>query len=151
MRRRVVVTGMGAVTPIGRTIEEMWKSLREGKSGIGLITHFDASHFPTKFAAEVKDFDLGMYVEDPKRFQYSGRNIRFAVGAAKQAMDDSGILDSKMDPSRLGIYLGAGEGQQDFHLVMGLIAESQHEGQVNLESFTRAGLQRLHAQTELEQ
>ena len=151
MRRRVVVTGMGAITPIGRTIEEMWKSLREGKSGIGSITHFDASHFPTKFAAEVKDFDLGMYVEDPKRFQFSGRNIRFAVGAAKQAMDDSGILDSNLDPSRLGIYLGAGEGQQDFHLVMGLIAESQHEGQVNLELFTRAGLQRLHAQTELEQ
>ena len=61
MRRRVVVTGMGAVTPIGQTVEDMWKALREGQSGIGLISHFDASHFPTKFAAEVKDFDLGKY------------------------------------------------------------------------------------------
>lgn len=151
MRRRVVITGMGVVTPIGNSVEAMWKSLREGKSGIGQITHFDASHFPTKFAAEVKDFDLGKYVDDPNRFQYSGRNIRFAVGAAKQAMDDSGLLSAGMDPARLGVYLGAGEGQQDFHLVMGLIAESQSEGQVDLEAFTRFGLQRLHAQTELEQ
>ena len=151
MRRRVVVTGMGAITPIGNTVEEMWKSLQEGRSGIGSITHFDATHFPTKFAAEVKDYDLAKYVSDPKRFQFSGRNILFAVGAAKQAMDDSGLMDARMDPSRLGVYLGAGEGQQDFHLVMGLIAESQRDGQVDLEKFTRSGLQRLHAQTELEQ
>jgi len=129
----------------------MWQALREGRSGIGSITHFDASHFPTKFAAEVKNFDLGRYVDDPRRFEFSGRNIRFAVGAAKQAMDDSGILEAGIDPSRLGVYLGAGEGQQDFHLVMGLIAESQHNGHVDLEAFTRQGLQRLHAQTELEQ
>lgn len=150
MRRRVVVTGMGVVTPIGQSVETMWKALQEGQSGIGTITHFDASHFPTKFAAEVKNFDLGRYVDDPRRFEFSGRNIRFAVGAAKQAMDDSGILE-KIDPARLGVYLGAGEGQQDFHLVMGLIAESQRDGQVDLEAFTRSGLQRLHAQTELEQ
>lgn len=151
MRRRVVVTGIGAVTPIGNTVESMWQSLREGKSGIGSITHFDASHFPTKFAAEVKDFDIGRYVDDPKRFEFSGLNIRFAVGAAKQAIDESGLLSSKLDPSRFGVYLGAGEGQQDFERVMGLIAECQKDGQVDLEEFTRKGLTRLHAQTELEQ
>ena len=151
MRRRVVVTGIGAVTPIGNSVDAMWASLQEAKSGIGSITHFDASHFPTKFAAEVKGFDLGNYVDDPKRFEFSGLNIRFAVGAAKQAIDDSGLLDGKLDPARFGVYLGAGEGQQDFSLLMGLCAESQRDGQVDLELFTRGGLQRLHAQTELEQ
>jgi 3-oxoacyl-[acyl-carrier-protein] synthase II len=151
MRRRVVVTGIGAVTPIGNTVEAMWESLQNARSGIGSITHFDASHFPTKFAAEVKNFDIREYVDDPKRFEFSGRNIRFAVGAARQAIDDSGLLDSKLDPSRFGVYLGAGEGQQDFSLLMGLCAESQHGGQIDLEMFTRGGLERLHAQTELEQ
>ena len=151
MRRRVVVTGIGAVTPIGNSVETMWESLREAKSGIGTITHFDASHFPTKFAAEVKGFDFRQYVDNPERFEFSGRNIRFAVGAAKQAVDDSGLLDGKLDPARFGVYLGAGEGQQDFQAIMGLIAESQRNGEVDLEVFTRAGLKKLHAQTELEQ
>ncbi len=151
MRRRVVVTGIGAVTPIGNSVETMWESLREARSGIGAITHFDASHFPTKFAAEVKGFDFRQYVDNPERFEFSGRNIRFAVGAAKQAIDDSGLLDGKLDPARFGVYLGAGEGQQDFQAIMGLIAESQRNGEVDLEVFTRAGLKKLHAQTELEQ
>lgn len=104
MRRRVVVTGIGAITPIGNTVEDMWKSLQEAKSGIGPITHFDASHFPTTFAAEVKNFDLKNYVDDPRRFQHCGLNIRFAIGAARQAVDDSGVMDT-VDPSRFGIYL----------------------------------------------
>lgn len=151
MRRRVVVTGVGAITPVGNSAEEMWASLCQGKSGIGPITHFDASGFPTKFAAEVKNFNLDRYVGDDKRFAFAGRNIRFAVGAAKQAMDDSGLLQTEFDPSRFGVYLGAGEGQQDFTLVMSMIAESQHDGEVDLAEFTRRGLERLHAQTELEQ
>lgn len=150
MRRRVVITGIGAITPIGNTVEQMWKSLREAKSGIGPITHFDASHFPTTFAAEVKNFDLADYVDDPKRFEHCGLNIRFAIGAARQAVDDSGVMNT-VDPSRFGIYLGAGEGQQDFGRVMTLIAESQRDGQVDLEAFTRFGLARLHAQQEMEQ
>lgn len=151
MRRRVVVTGIGCVTPIGNTVDEMWKALQEGRSGIGPITYFDASKFPTTFAAEVKNYKLDQYVDDPQRFQYSGRNIRFAIGAAKQAVDDSGLLESSFDPGRFGVYLGAGEGQQDFQLVMNMIANSQKNGEVDLEAFTRIGLQKLHAQTELEQ
>lgn len=151
MRRRVVVTGIGCITPVGNTVQEMWKSLREGRSGIGPITHFDASNFPTKFAAEVHDFDLGKYIEDQDRFKFAGRNIRFAIGAAVQAMDDAGLKDGAPDPSRLGVYLGAGEGQQDFQLLMSLVAGAQRDGKVDLEVFTKQGLQRLHPQSELEQ
>jgi 3-oxoacyl-[acyl-carrier-protein] synthase II len=151
MSRRVVVTGMGCITPVGNTVEEMWSSLQAGRSGIGNITHFDASAFPTQFAAEVKHFEFDRYVDDPERFKYSGRNIRFAIGAAKQAVDDAGILGLGIDPGRFGVYLGAGEGQQDFQLVMNMIAGSQKNGTIDLEAFTRAGLTRLHAQTELEQ
>ena len=83
MKRRVVVTGIGCLTPLGNNVEEMWRSLQEGKSGVAKISHFDASGFPTKFAAEVKGFEFSDYVEDTSRFADAGRNIRFAIGAAK--------------------------------------------------------------------
>ena len=151
MRRRVVVTGMGCVTPIGNTVESMWKALQEGRSGVDRITHFDASSFPTKFAAEVKDFDLAQYVDDPSRFQYAGHNIRFAIGAARQAVEDAGLEEDKFDPARFGVYLGAGEGQQDFYLFMKLIAEAQHDGQFDVAEFTRRGLEQLNPRFEMEQ
>jgi len=151
MKRRVVVTGMGCVTPLGTTVEETWASLQEGRSGVDWITHFDPTGFPTKFAAQVKGFDLSKYIDDVSRFEYAGRNIHFAIGAAKQAMDDSGLSDGGFDPGRFGVYLGAGEGQQDFIQVMQMIAESQKDGAIDLEQFTKIGMQRLHAQTELEQ
>lgn len=151
MRRRVVITGIGCVTPIGNDVESTWKSLQAGKSGIGMITHFDASGFPTKFASEVKDFKLGDYIENPGRFEYSGRNIRFAIGAAVQAMKNSGLEDGRFDPTRFGVYLGAGEGQQDFFLFMQMIANAQKNGEFDLAHFTREGLERLNPQEEREQ
>jgi 3-oxoacyl-[acyl-carrier-protein] synthase II len=151
MRRRVVVTGIGAITPIGTDVEAMWKVLREGGSGIGRITHFDASKFPTKIAAEVKNFDLSKYVDDPARYAYSGRNVTFAIAAATEAVAGSGILDTARDPSRFGVYLGAGEGQQDFPVFMKLVCESREEGGVDLERFTQAGLKYLNPQFEMEQ
>lgn len=150
MRRRVVVTGMGCVTPIGKTVEEVWKALQAGASGIDYITHFDASNFPTKFAAEVKNFDLGLYVPDTERFSATGRNIRYAIGAATQAVQQAGVNDLK-DPTRFGVYLGAGEGQQDFYLFMRLIALSQRNGSFDMEQFTKYGLQYLNAKEEMEQ
>jgi 3-oxoacyl-[acyl-carrier-protein] synthase II len=129
----------------------MWKALQEGKSGIDYITHFDASGFPTKFAAEVKNFNLADYVPDPKRFEFAGRNIRYAIGAAYQAVKDSGINDSTVDPRRFGIYLGAGEGQQDFNMFMSLIAEAQRNGEFDMETFTRRGLESLNPKIEIEQ
>ncbi len=151
MRRRVVVTGMGCVTPVGNSVQSMWDALLSGRSGIDYITHFDASGFPTKFAAEVKDFDLADYVDDPSRFEFAGRNIRFAIGAAVQAMRDAGLEDGMVDPARLGVYLGAGEGQQDFFLFMKLIAEAQQNGEFDVAKFTRLGLEKLNPRFEMEQ
>jgi 3-oxoacyl-[acyl-carrier-protein] synthase II len=152
MRRRVVVTGIGCVTPLGNDVTSMWSALCEAQSGIGDITYFDASNFPTRFAAEVKDFDLAKYVSDPERFEHAGRNIRFAVGAAFQAMEDSGIQQGPgLEPARLGVYLGAGEGQQDFMIFMNMVAKAQRDGELDLEKFTQNGLELLNPQAELEQ
>ena len=152
MRRRVVVTGIGVITPIGKDVESMWKVLREGGSGIGRITHFDASKFPTKIAAEVKDFNLARYLADTSPFAESGRNVLFAIAAATEAVRGSGILDVALDPSRFGVYLGAGEGQQDFPVFMKLVSESMDDhGTIDLERFTQAGLKYLNPQFEMEQ
>lgn len=151
MRHRVVVTGMGCITPIGNTVESLWNSLCESQSGVSEISHFDASNFPTHFAAEVKDFDFGKYIDDTERFEFAGRNTRFAIGAAVQAMSDSGLLDNGLDPARLGVYLGAGEGQQDFQLFMSMVAQAQRDGEIDLDKFTKSGLELLNPQAELEQ
>lgn len=151
MRRRVVVTGIGCVTPVGNDVKTMWDALCNSRSGIGYITHFDAANFPTRIAAEVKGYDLSRYVDDVKQFEHAGRNIRFAIGAAQQAVHDSGLSDLSLDPTRFGVYLGAGEGQQDFPLFMSMVAQSYENGQVNLARFTECGLALLHPQQELEQ
>ncbi len=151
MKRRVVVTGIGCITPLGNNVQNLWQALQDGRSGVGKITHFDASNFPTRFAAEVRGFDFDSLVPDPSRFADAGRNIRFAIGAATQAMADSGISDSSsFDPARLGVYLGAGEGQQDFMQFMTLVADSNNVGEVDLERFTRDFLDAMNPKFELE-
>jgi 3-oxoacyl-[acyl-carrier-protein] synthase II len=151
MRRRVVVTGLGCVTPVGNDVASMWKSLQEGANGVGKITLFDAANFPTKFAAEVKNFRLEDHYKDAKRFELAGRNVQFAVAAAAQAMKDSGVLDTPLDPTQFGVYLGAGEGQQDFVIFMNMISQARTNGELDLELFTKAGLEQLNPQRELEQ
>jgi 3-oxoacyl-[acyl-carrier-protein] synthase II len=151
MRRRVVVTGMGCVTPIGNDIPSMWQALTAGRSGIDLITHFDASRFPTRIAGEVKNFALDPSVPEADRFADAGRNIKFAISAGAQAYQDAGLSDDKIDPARFGVYLGAGEGQQDFYLFMRLIADAQRHGEFDMDQFTREGLLRMNPQEELEQ
>jgi 3-oxoacyl-[acyl-carrier-protein] synthase II len=151
MKRRVVVTGMGCITPVGNTVETMWKSLQEARNGVGTITHFDATKFPTTFAGEVRNFDFDSLVEDPARFADAGRNIRFAIGAAAQAIKDSGINDSRnLNPARFGVYLGAGEGQQDFMQFMTLISAAQKDGEVDVRRFTHDFLESMNPQFELE-
>jgi 3-oxoacyl-[acyl-carrier-protein] synthase II len=129
----------------------MWQSLRNGANGVGPISHFDAANFPTKFAAEVKNFQLGDHYERPERFDLAGRNVKFAVAAAVQAVKDSGLLDTPLDPTQFGVYLGAGEGQQDFTIFMNMISQARQNGELDLERFTKSGIERLNPQQELEQ
>src|SRR5262245_27534219 len=89
MRRRVVITGMGAVTPLGHSVRETFANLLEGKSGVDRITNFDAGAFPTTFAAQVQNFDLGKYVPRPERYAECGVNKRFGLAAAQQALADA--------------------------------------------------------------
>lgn len=151
MRRRVVVTGMGAITPLGNSMDDTWNAMLAGGSGIGRITHFDASNFPTKIAAEVKNYDFAKWIDQPEIFQHTGRNIRFAIGAAVDAVRDSKLLESNIDPARFGVYLGAGEGAQNFQVFMSIIASAHKNGELDLGEFARSGLQELNAQAELEQ
>jgi len=151
MKRRVVVTGVGALTPVGNDVATMWESQLKCRNGVGAITHFDASRFPTKFAAEVRDYDFESQVEDPKRFVDAGRNVRFAIGAARQAVEDSGIhANPKFNPARFGVYLGAGEGQQNFLQFMSLVTEAWRDGKVDLKNFTESFICRMNPRFELE-
>ena len=151
--RRVVVTGMGMVTPVGRDLESSWAALLAGESGVGPISLFDARTFPTRIAAEVKEFDLGDYLDDGARWFEHSRNTRFALAAGKMAMDDSGldVAAEGFDPTRFGVYLGAGEGQQDFGRFVKLVYKTSHDSKVSTEEFSKYGVHDLHALREAEQ
>src|SRR5207253_5572183 len=124
-RRRVVITGMGAITPLGNTVEELFRAAVVGKSGVTNITRFDVRTFPTRFAAEVRDFSLHRYVSDPEQYRHCGLNTFFALAAARVALDDSGLSPgTSIDPTRFGVYLGAGEGTQDFHAIVAAVGKA---------------------------
>ncbi len=106
--KRVVVTGMGAVTPVGNNVETMWDSLKNGRSGITLVTRYDPSLTKAKVVAEVKDFDPSEYI-DKKECRRMDLYTQYAMAAAAQAVADSGIMD-KVDPERFGVYVGSGVG-----------------------------------------
>jgi 3-oxoacyl-[acyl-carrier-protein] synthase II len=129
MRRRVVITGMGVVTPLGHTVADLFASQVEGRTAVGPITRFDARTFPTTFASEVKGFDLARYLKDPSRYKLCGVNTQFALGAAKQALEDAGLLDpARGDRGRMGVYLGSGEGAEDFPALVNSIAVATEPG-----------------------
>jgi 3-oxoacyl-[acyl-carrier-protein] synthase II len=140
------------VTPLGRDMETTWSALQEGRSGVGPITLFNASTFPTRIAAEVRGFRLKDYIDDPDRWAEHSRNTLFALAAARMAMDHSGLLESpRLDPTRFGVYLGSGEGQQDFPRFVDLVNRTSREGRVNTAQFTKHGLATLHPIREAEQ
>ena len=135
--KRIVITGIGLVTPLGWEVETVWKRILNGESGVGKITLFDATNFPTKIAAEVRDWDVSKIGEKPKNWERQDRHTRFAVGAGFSAMQDAGLLDQRktislVNPERFGIYTGAGEGKQDFdtftQMVLAGLAEGDRDG-----------------------
>lgn len=108
-KRRVVVTGLGVVTPIGNNVHDFWKSILEGKSGVKRLAAFDPSYFTCKIAAEVKDFNPTEYLT-PKEMRRMDRFVQFAVVSAKMALADSKLDLSKEDPTRIGVMIGSGIG-----------------------------------------
>ena len=126
--KRVVVTGLGAITPLGNTVEEFWTNLVNGVSGAGPITHFDASLFKTQFACEVKGFDVTQYI-DRKEARKMDLYAQYAVAVAKQAVADSGLDVEAEDRNRIGVIFGAGIGGiHTFEDEVGFYAANKEKG-----------------------
>ncbi|MDR1385566.1 MAG: beta-ketoacyl-ACP synthase II [Planctomycetaceae bacterium] len=152
MRRRVVVTGIGLVTSLGTDVEIVWQKLLRGESGVGKITLFNASSFPTQIAAEVKNWDISEIGENPDDWKNQDRNTHFAVGAGTKAFRDSGLSIGDYNPERFGVYTGAGEGQQNFDdFAKMMLAGLKADGSFDENSFIERGLEILHPIKELEQ
>ena len=107
--RKVVVTGLGCVSPLGNSVDETWQALKAGKSGITTITHYDPSPFTVKYAAEVKNFDASKYM-DSSAARKMALYCKYAVAAAKMALDDSGLMGNTEVLDDTAVYLGVGIG-----------------------------------------
>ncbi len=115
MTTKIVITGMGWVTPLGHDLQTVWQGLTNGRSGVDRTSHFDATTFPTTFSAEVRDYHHRDHVDHPELHEHVGLNTSYALGAAAQAWKQAGLDGfDQLDRDRLGIYLGAGEGTLDF-------------------------------------
>jgi len=107
--RRIVVTGLGAITPLGNSVTEFWNNLIQGVSGADMITKFDASKFKTRFACEVKGFDPSEYI-DKKELRKMDPFTHYAIAAAQQAVDDAQLTEGSYNPDRVGVIWGSGIG-----------------------------------------
>jgi 3-oxoacyl-[acyl-carrier-protein] synthase II len=165
MRKRVVITGIGWVTPLGHDIETVWRRLLAGESGIAPTTHFDARTFPTTFSAEVKNYDFTKAVPNPARHPHAGLNTRFALGAAWQAWKSSGLphpsssgnwkleTGNSLDPYQVGTYLGSGEGGFDFDNFCNSALQARPAGSssLNTKTWGDVALKTFNPITEIEQ
>ena len=107
--KRVVITGMGAITPLGNSVDEFWKNIVAGKSGVGIITRFDTTHFKTKFAAEVKGFNATAYFQKNEARKYD-LFTQYAVAAAEEAIKNAGLDFEKLNRNKIGVIWGSGNG-----------------------------------------
>lgn len=154
MNKRIVITGIGWVTPLGHDIETVWKRLLAGDSGVTATQHFDATTFPTSFSAQVQDYDWRQFVADPALHEGIGRNIGFALGAATQAWKHSGLDTAQaLDPERVGIYLGSGEGILDFenYVASNLAGWDADARAIDAIKWAAAATGRMSADAEIEQ
>jgi 3-oxoacyl-[acyl-carrier-protein] synthase II len=150
---RVVITGMGWITPMGHTIEDVWKRLLAGQSGIASTTIFDASTFPTSISAEIKNFDLKAHIADLTHHQGVGRNTAFALAACDQAWKSAKLQASTLDLDRVGIYLGSGEGSLDFdaYTCAALASWQQDLNAINSVRWAQIAVERMNVTREIEQ
>jgi len=156
---QVVITGMGIVCPVSHDVESLWQALLTGKSGAAKTTIFDASTFPTTFGAEVKDYRIAEHTANPQLHEHSNRGSGFVIGATAQACKQAAIeieTDQPadgIDRTKLGIYLGAGEGSVDNDVFFGAIAEGwdaeNHE--MDWGKWAEVAFGRMHPMRELEQ
>jgi 3-oxoacyl-[acyl-carrier-protein] synthase II len=172
MTRRVVITGMGWITPLGHDVDSVWSKLLSGVSAVRPVTRFDASTFATNFAAEVRGFELSHFLEEHSRHAHAGLNTRFALAAAAQAWKQAGLNDTgsanagsqptrgfavrprtDIDPERFGMYLGAGEGSLDYDnfLATNLAGWDSATRSVDAERWAQTGRARMNAVAEVEQ
>lgn len=151
---RVVITGMGWVTPLGHDLATVWSRLMASESGMAPIDRFDARTFPTTFAAQVRDFDWTRYVDDPSLHRNAGLNTCFALGAARQAWTQSGLASWRgLNGKRVGIYLGAGEGviDTDNYIATDLEGWDAATGKIDGPRWTEAAMRLMTAAREVEQ
>ena len=154
MTQRIVITGMGWITPLGHDLETVWAALLSGASGVDKTTRFDASTFPTTFSAQVKDYDHNDYVSKKELHEGVGLNTSFALGAATQAWKMAGLDGfDKLDSSRLGIYLGSGEGSLDFenYVAANLAGWDADERKIDGKAWATKAHECLQALVEIEQ
>lgn len=155
MSRRVVITGMGWVTPLGWGIEPVWKRLLASESGVAPTTIFDASTFPTRFCAEVKGFNLRDHLGSRyEQHRIASRQTGFALAAAEMAWADAGLNGaSGVDPETMGVYLGAGEGPIDFENFCASAVKgwNPEKRELDAQRWAEVAYQRLDAMREFEQ
>jgi len=151
--RRVVITGIGWVTPMGHSIDAVWKRLLNGESGIAKTTIFDAATFPTSISAEVKDYNPADFLSDMTPHVGASRNTLFALGACAQAWKSAALDAAKLDLDRVGIYLGSGEGPLDFdpYSTSALAAWQGESGSLNTVKWAEVAFELMNATKELEQ
>ncbi|MGB0714304.1 MAG: beta-ketoacyl-[acyl-carrier-protein] synthase family protein [Phycisphaerae bacterium] len=158
MNRRVVITGVGWVTPLGDSIDEVWGRMLKSECGIAPTTLFDASTFPTTFTSEVKECKLENYLgQDAARHEHASRNSRFALAACSMAWKKAGLeVDGLIDRTRIGVYLGGGEGPLDFDPFSAAALSGCWHGESGFDSlntvrWAEEALRRLDPHNELEQ
>jgi len=159
MAERVVITGMGIVSPLGHDVDTLWQALLSGKSGVAKNTIFDASTFPTTFDAEVKDYDLTKYTKNPQLHKNSNRGSAFVVGATAQACKQAQINIETAEPTdgidrtRLGIYLGAGEGSVDNDVFFAAIVNGwdSEKNEMDWGRWAQVAFEKMDSMRELEQ
>ena len=151
---RIVITGMGWITPLGHDLETVWRRLVAGECGMSRIDRFAAATFPTTFAAQVRNFDFKKYVDDPAIHAQAGLNVQFALGAARQAWNQACLSSAtKLDKRRIGMYLGAGEGVLDFdnYARTNIAGWDEQANAVDARKWADAAFQFMHPWAEVEQ